>query len=206
MPSGICCQSREIANLSFPDRPCGLAHLLFVCKSSYIKSGVEMDDLENLLDERAAEVRHFGSGEVADIFGIEPWELHRILSRYELTSSGQLGTGRGSRRWFTKEDIYKIGTARFLIEDGFSREMVSSIVQTLEDRDFYGAHNECGDFSEMGIFLRRSKKDRTVGTFRSDALPEIRVGGPIYYSLNLDQITRQVDRTIQEKDRNKEKK
>lgn len=145
-------------------------------------------------------VRHFGSGEVAEIFNLEPWRLHRILGRYELTSSGQLGRGRGSRRWFTTEDIYRIATALFLIEDGFGSKMVSSIVQTLEDEDFYGTHNERGEFSEMGVLLKRTSKGRQAAAFRLNTPPEIRLSGPIYYALALNQITQMIDRRIKEVD------
>jgi len=143
-----------------------------------------------------AKVPRYGSGEVADFFEMEAWELHRFLDRYQLTSSGQLGKGRGSRRWFTTEDVYKIATARFLIDDGFSREMVSQIVQTLEDRDFYGTADKAGDFSAMGVFVQRANDNRVVGVFSSAAPPQIRVGGPIYYALTLDLVTRDVDQKM----------
>jgi len=157
-----------------------------------------MEDLEDFFPTSSAKVPHFGSGEVAAILGKEPWELHRILTRYQLRSAGQLGQGRGSRRWFTTEDIYRIATALFLIKDGFGSKIVSSIVQTLEDSEFYGGHDEHGAFSQLGVLLRRTKEGPQVRTFRSDAPPELRIEGPAYYALRLDQITRTIDRRIRE--------
>jgi DNA-binding transcriptional MerR regulator len=157
---------------------------------------------KNSIDEffvtHVAKVRHFGSGEVAKILGVTPLQLHRLLTRHQLTSSGQLGQGKGSRRWFTIEDIYRIATAIFLIKDGFNAKTVSSAVQTLEDEDFYGTHDERGEFSEMGIFLKRATGEPEVGTFRSDSRPELRVGGDVYYALPLDQVTRTIDRRIRQ--------
>lgn len=154
--------------------------------------------MKDVFQTAIANVPHFGSGEVAEILGLEPWELHRVLGRYQLTSSGQLGRGKGSRRWFTTEDVYRIATARFLIRDGFSRQIVSSIVQTLEDRDFYGAHNETGDFSDLGILLRRTNEGPRVEIFRSDSPPELRLEGAVYYALGLDRVTGAIQRRIQE--------
>ena len=157
-----------------------------------------MADLEDFFRTASAKVPHFGSGEVASILELPPWKLHRILTRYQLTSAGQLGQGRGSRRWFTTEDIYRIATALFLIQDGFGPKIVSSIVQTIGDSDFYGDHDEHGEFSQLGVWLQRTKEGRQVRTFRSDAPPELRIGGSAYYALSLDQITRTIDRRIRE--------
>ena len=138
----------------------------------------------------------FGSGEVAETLGVELWQLNRFLSRYELSSSGQLGQGRGSRRLYNTDDVYRVATAMFLIKDGFAPKLVAQITQTLEDADFFGGHNEEGEFSAFGICLRRDESGPKVHIFRSDSPPQVGVESKTYYALNLSSITRSVDRRI----------
>lgn len=154
---------------------------------------------KDIFTHHVADARHFGSGEVAEYLGLTPLQLHRLLNRHELTSSGQLGKGKGSRRWFIIEDIYRVATALFLIQDGFNAEVVSQAVQTLEDADFYGAHDERGDFSEMGILFKRTPKKPEVRTFRVESPPQLRIDGDVYYALALNQVTRKIDGRIRPK-------
>jgi hypothetical protein len=141
-------------------------------------------------------VPRFGSGEVATKLGIELWRLNRFLSRYELSSSGQLGEGRGSRRWYTTEDVYRIRTAMFLIRDGFAPKLVAQVMQRLEDVDFHGEQDAEGEFRELGISLSRGDKGPVVHIFHADDPPEISTESKAYYALSLSTITRSVDRQI----------
>jgi DNA-binding transcriptional MerR regulator len=151
------------------------------------------DSIFNLL---AIEAPRFGSGEVARILGVELWQLNRFLSRYELKSSGRLGEGRGSRRVYNQEDIYRIATAMSLIRDGFALKLVAQIIATLEDEDFHGGHNERYEFSEFGISLQRGDAGPMVRIFRSDKFPLINAESKTYYAMNLSKITHDVDRRI----------
>jgi DNA-binding transcriptional MerR regulator len=141
-------------------------------------------------------VPRFGSGEVAMILGVELWQLNRFLSRYELSSSGQLGEGRGSRRLYTTEDVYRIRTAMFLIQDGFALKLVAQIMQRLEDEDFHGIQDAEGEFRELGVSLSRGEKGPAVHIFRADKPPQITTESKTYYALEFSIITRSVDRQI----------
>jgi len=151
----------------------------------------------DIFDFGSLPVPHFGSGEVALILGVELWKLNRFLARYELKSSGQLGQGRGSRRVYNTEDIYRIATAMFLIRDGFAPKTVNSIMQQLEDEDFYGGHDDRGEFDEFGISLRRTDKGPEVRIFRASHPPEVGPETKTYYVVNLSTITRDVNRAIE---------
>jgi DNA-binding transcriptional MerR regulator len=137
----------------------------------------------------------FGSGEVGEILGIEPWQLHRFLSRYDLTSSGQLGEGRGSRRLYTTEDIYRIKMAMWLIRDGFAPKLVAQIMQRIEDVDFYGSQDE-GDFQENGVSLQRADKGPEVRFFRADKPLKVGLESETYYAVLFSTITRIVNERI----------
>src|SRR6266496_3802574 len=156
----------------------------------------EADD--DVFATQMIDVPRFGSGQVAEILGVELWQLNRFLSRYELTSSGQLGEGRGSRRLYTTEDVYRIRAAMFLIRDGFAQKLVAQIMPRLEDEDFQGRHDSEGEFREFGIALSRSKKGPAVNLFRADAPPKIDPDSDTYYALRLSTITQIVDRRIAE--------
>src|SRR5436309_3271092 len=81
-------------------------------------------------------VPQFSAGAVAEILGLgEVWKLQKILERYGLEASGQLGVGKGSRRWFTTTDVYRIGTAIFLGKDGFAPKLIAEILEQIDDRE-----------------------------------------------------------------------
>jgi hypothetical protein len=155
----------------------------------------EGDDHDVFATPKAPEPRRYGSGEVGEILGIEPWQLHRFLSRYELTSSGQLGEGRGSRRLYTTEDIYRIKMAMLLIRDGFAPKLVAQIMQRIEDVDFLGIRQE-GDFVESGVSLQRTDKGPQVRFFRADKPLKVGLESETYYAVLFSTITRIINERI----------
>jgi hypothetical protein len=143
-------------------------------------------------------VPRFSAGAVAKIVGFkDPWKLQKLLGspRYRLRASGQLGEGKGSRRWFTEGDVYRIGVAADLIRDGFAPRVVSAVLHDLDDGDLTWV-DEQG--MRIGfITFSRGGAGPKVGLFRSARAPEIRPEGPIYYALDLGRVLRQVDQRIQ---------
>ena len=152
--------------------------------------------MDDVLDKKPLAIPQFGAAEVEAILRIEHWRLHRFLSRYKLTTSGQLGEGRGSRRVFSTEDIYRIATAAFLIRDGFAHKLVAQIVSLLEDEHFHGSHDDKGVFSTFGLLLRRTGKGPEASTFRLSHPPTLTLDGPVYYALDLGVITQEVNDRI----------
>ena len=152
--------------------------------------------MDEFFPERELKVPRFPSGEVATTLGWELWRLHRFLARYSLKSSGQLGRGRGSRRVFTQEDVYRIAIAACLIDDGFRPKLVEEIMQSLEDRELVGVDaDESGGVSE-GVFLLRNKGRREHYLFTARKRPEIKLGGSVYYALRFRDVIDEVNRRI----------
>jgi DNA-binding transcriptional MerR regulator len=154
--------------------------------------------MDEFFPTHGPKVPKFPSGEVASMLGWELWRLHRFLARYSLTSAGQLGRGRGSRRVFTQEDVYRIAIAKFLIADGLTPKLVADIVQSLEDREIAGVDmDESGAVTE-GVFLRRDNGHREHYLFTARNPPEVKLGGPVYYALRFADVIEEVKRRISE--------
>jgi hypothetical protein len=141
-------------------------------------------------------VPQFSTGAVAEILGLEIWRLQKFLDspRYQLSPTGRLGKGKGSRRWFTTQDVYRLGIAAFVAKDGFAPKMIAKILQQIEDRDLR-------DFSEdgevrKGIALKRTEDEPEFIFFRSGHPPILKAGGDVYYVLDMGEITWDIDSRI----------
>jgi DNA-binding transcriptional MerR regulator len=155
-------------------------------------------DALDFLKKNELDVPKFSTGTVAEILGLQVWRLQKFLDspQYQLSASGQLGEGKGSRRWFTTEDVYRIGIAAFLAKDGFNPKLIAQILQSFGDRDLldFDEHGEV----RYGIKLIRTKKGPRLDTFRSGHPPDLKPGGDVYYVLDLGVITVEIDRRIEE--------
>lgn len=143
------------------------------------------------------QVPRFSAGAVARIVGLDDvWKLQKLLDspRYRLKASGQLGEGKGSRRWFTDRDIYRIKVAAHLIRDGFAPKVVSAVLEDIEDPELNSVDEE-GRRTGFVTFSRGVKGPK-LSLRRSAKPPEIKPEGPIYYALDLGQITSEIDERI----------
>ncbi len=138
----------------------------------------------------------FSAGAVAKLVGIEVSKLQNLLDcrRYRF-EPGQLGEGKGSRRWFTTKDVYRIGIAAFLLKDGFAPKLIAQVLKNIDDQHLI-------DFDERGevytgIKLIRTAQGPKLGFFRSGR-PPITPGGNVYYTLDLSDVTAEIDRRISE--------
>ena len=101
----------------------------------------------DILETPSVPLPTFGTGEVARILGVDIWRIQSYLDspKYRISPTGQqLGTGRGSRRVFMEEDVYRLGVAEHLVRDGFSYKFVSNALQRLDDKDLLGPFDSEG--------------------------------------------------------------
>jgi hypothetical protein len=99
----------------------------------------------------------FRAGDVVSILGIERWRLEKFITgtQYKLTPSGHLGEGKGSWRLFSLEDMYRLGIATRMVEDGFTAKFISFVLQEIEDADLLVLDMEGNSNApEVGIFRR----------------------------------------------------
>jgi hypothetical protein len=139
----------------------------------------------------------FGTAEAAKILGIPIWRLQKFLDspRYQLSPEGKLGKGKGSRRVFRIEDIYRIAIAVQLVRDGFEATFIGSILRQIEDRDLMHL-DEKGSEAPIGIALERSIKGPKLQTFDPKHPPKVGVAGAPYYVLDLGDVISEVDGRI----------
>jgi hypothetical protein len=134
----------------------------------------------------------FRAGDVGRILGIEKWRLEKFLTgkQFRLRASGQLGKGQGSWRLFSQQDLYRLGIASRMVDDGFTAKFVSLVLQEIEDEELL-------DMDEQG---RCTAPD--IGVFRSDKGPSVRFvsaeNKEPYYVLKLRELLTDIDKRIHE--------
>ena len=160
------------------------------------KIDVRTDPLA-LLSENELELPAFSFGAVCKILGLEAWRLQKFLDspRYQLSASGQLGEGKGSRRWFKTEDVHRLGIASFLAKDGFAPKLIAAILQRIDDSDLL-AFDEHGEV-RTGIALSRGGTGPKLDFIRPGHRPDTKPGGDVYYVLDFGVVTGEIDRRIE---------
>jgi hypothetical protein len=148
-----------------------------------------------------APVPEFGTGEAAEILDIPIWRLQKFLDsgQYNLDSAGKLGRGRGSRRVFSREDLYRIALANWLIKDGFTPQFVGSVVPQLSDNEV-GVHiDHEGEETSLCVAFYRGAEGPTVRVHEVQQAPALGKKDSPFYRLDLDDVWREVDRRINKK-------
>jgi DNA-binding transcriptional MerR regulator len=143
------------------------------------------------LETPSAPLPTFGTGKAAQILGISIRRLQGYVEspQYQLHPSEQLGTGRGSRRVFYEEDIYRLGIAEHLVRDGFSYKLVSKALQQMADDDLLGPFDSEGQEidrvyvlvgGEENLQVQPVRRNRTIADlakqFKSPSLYLLDIG------------------------------
>jgi hypothetical protein len=153
---------------------------------------------EELPDPRSRPV--FNTGAVAQILEIPIWRLQKFLDspRFELSVSDQLGSGRGSRRLFSREDVYRIGIANRLVADGFGAKKVAEAVKDFDDSDLL-KWDEQGRQIRLGFvaMCRTRGSGRKTEYFPAARPPDLTLGGFIYYVLDVGNLIEGINERIQ---------
>ena len=81
--------------------------------------------------EKRTEQQLYGTSQVARILDIPDWRVKNFSEgeAYRLPPSIQVGSGRGSRRLYTFEDVFRIAVADYLVKFGFTPEAVGRAIQ-----------------------------------------------------------------------------
>jgi hypothetical protein len=148
----------------------------------------------------APEISAYGTGEVAQILGLPIWRVQKFLDspQYNLSPDRQLGSGHGSRRVFTRDDIVRMAIAVRMVQDGFAAKFVGSILELIEDYDLSWSHDPDGKEVPPPdlLTLKRGEKGPVPKLFDSARPPKLGEKDSPYYVLNLDEIKQEVDKGI----------
>jgi hypothetical protein len=133
-------------------------------------------------------VHIYRAGDVVRILGIERWRLEKFITgtQYRLSPYGHLGKGKGSWRLYSLEDLYRLGIATRMAEDGFTAKFISAVLQEIEDRDLL-------EIDQSGIAVPPN-----VGLFRTEKGPVARFlyaheRDTPYYVLKLGKLIEEID-------------
>jgi DNA-binding transcriptional MerR regulator len=154
------------------------------------------------LDIGGVDLETYGTGEVAAILGVEVWRVQKYLDspKYRLSPAGQLGTGRGSRRVFTTEDIYRLGIAEHLVRGGFSYKFVAQFLQQVDDDDLLGGIGKEGEeLDRVCVVAAGDKGEVSVRTVdRAKTVGELTksVKGPSFYLLDLTKVVAEIQKRM----------
>jgi hypothetical protein len=150
-----------------------------------------------VLDTPSVKIPRFGTGAAAGILGIPIWRLQKFVDvkSYQLTPAGIIGAGAGSRRLFSTEDLYRLQVAVRMLADGFRPNVVSKVLNSIEDDDFY-ARDDQGEELPFAIGLFRGEDEPVVRHLRrGDARAQQEQKTP-FYELQLDPLIALVQRSI----------
>jgi DNA-binding transcriptional MerR regulator len=94
----------------------------------------------------------YGTAQVAEILGIPEWRVKNFSegATYRLPPAHRIGKGRGSRRLYGWEDIFRIAIAEHLVKCGFTAESVGRAVREVPE-------SVLAPYSE---FLRMEERNR----------------------------------------------
>ncbi len=93
-------------------------------------------EIDDLFGGPVLEIPMLTSGEVTGILGIRMWRLERFLENYPL-SAGKPGSGLGSRRLFSPDDVRRLFIAKWLLDQGMDVDAKADV-----DAGGFGGHTQ----------------------------------------------------------------
>ncbi len=143
-------------------------------------------------------VPRWSTRDVIEVLGVAASRLQNFLlsNVYGLSPALQTGTGRGSRRLYSREDIYRLKVASTLFSDGFRPETVAKVLGIIEDGHFLDWDSQGNERTPGRIVFRRTSQGPQPEHLFFDKAPARRPNEPTYYTLDLAEVVEQVDREI----------
>jgi DNA-binding transcriptional MerR regulator len=121
-------------------------------------------------------MRNLESGEITQIVGIRINYLNKIVERglYGIQPSAKSGSGRGSRRWFTEEDVYGVALVWWLFEAGLRTEVIKRVLRRLGNRRDADANAAATALRQQGAeYIVISREIRSAASKEKWPLQEV---------------------------------
>jgi DNA-binding transcriptional MerR regulator len=99
--------------------------------------------------------------ELCDLVGVRWIYLNKLIERglYGIEPSHKSGEGKGSRRWFSREDVLGIALVWWLFEAGLRTEVIKRVLRNLDNRDKANANSAA---KALGAALQKSGAEYLV--------------------------------------------
>jgi MerR HTH family regulatory protein len=159
------------------------------------KSGVERtyDELDRALGSQIPlQEPEFLAGAVTKALGVSTGRLQKFVRRYQITPAEHFGSGPGSRRVFSRTDVYRLAVVVRLFQDGFSHGTIEDILDRIDVYQLLGVDSEGGP-SPVVMVLRRAKETFKIDAYSPKSVPPITRTSAEYYRLDLDLLRDEVD-------------
>lgn len=157
------------------------------------RSAVERGD--KMLEQagiRTLEEPEFLAGPVLKALGVLTGRLQKFVRRYKMKPAEHFGSGPGSRRVFSRKDVYRLAVVVRLFKDGFSLGAIEDILEFIDDEQLLGIDKE-GRPNPVVIVLRRSEETFKIDAYSPANIPAITRASAEYYRLDLDLLRDEVD-------------
>ncbi len=141
---------------------------------------------------RPLERPQFSAGTVCEVLGLPAWRLHNFLKTYQLSSKEP---GKGTRLWFTQEQLYRVAIAKFLADDGFSAHLIGELLDSIDDHDL-SRFDEHDRVPHPTVGFWRTPNGTNFHALSEGEVRRVRLGSPVYYLLNVAEIVESVDKRI----------
>jgi hypothetical protein len=131
-----------------------------------------------MADEKKVSRRFFDSTRVCKAVGIRPLFLNKLveLKRYGIEPSVRAGEGRGSRRFFSEDDVYGIALVWWLFEAGLRSETIQYVFdQICRGRKKSTAVDAAFTLLEGDADILAIKRQPRISLSRSQPHPKLEV-------------------------------
>ncbi len=130
------------------------------------------------MDEKTGSRRFFDSVRVCKAVGIQPLYLNKLVERkqYGIEPSVSAGEGRGSRRFFSEEDVYGIALVWWLFEGGLRSGTIQEVLDQICGGKKKSTAVEAARFMFEDVAdMLAIKREPRIGLSKSQRQPNVEV-------------------------------
>jgi hypothetical protein len=123
----------------------------------------------------------FESSDVVEVVGIRPIYLNKFVERrlYGIEPSFRSGEGRGSRRWFTLDDVLGIALVWWLFEGGLRTEVIKRVLREVGKSNKDDANLAAKLLVKSGVDCLTVTRDLRLAGNKQQRTPQLAQGADL---------------------------
>jgi hypothetical protein len=116
----------------------------------------------------------FESSDVVEVVGIRPIYLNKFVERrlYGIEPSVRSGEGRGSRRWFSLDDVFGIALVWWLFEAGLRTEVIKRVLREVSKSSKDDANLAAKSLMKSGVDCLTVTRDLRLAGNKQQRTPQ----------------------------------